>query len=134
MLSMLFAYETLMPGDAAEAESGCWRAEAVRGRLFDLGAYPALVDLNDPAAGWVEGFVRPVGAGELESCLDPWEGVGEGLYRRVETTTRGSCRVWVYVYNRPVPAEARGPLVRWNGPRRAPRFVSAADVQPGETD
>lgn len=133
MPQWLFAYGTLMPADPDAAELPGWRRDAVRGRLFDLGAYPVLVDLDDPAAGWVEGFVRAVDADELESRLDPWEGVDEGLYRRVEATTRGSCRVWVYVYNRPVPAGARGPLVRWSGRRRAPGIASAADVLPGET-
>lgn len=135
MPQWLFAYGTLMPADREAAELSGWRRDAVRGRLFDLGPYPALVDLDDPSAGWVEGFVRPVKADELVSRLDPWEGVDDGLYRRVETTTRGSCRVWIYVYNRPVPDGARGPLVRWDGQRRAPGIRSAAeaDVQPGET-
>jgi indolepyruvate decarboxylase len=133
MSHRIFAYGTLMPADPEAAEHPGWQRDAVRGRLFDLGPYPALVDLDDPSAGWVEGFVRPVEVNELESRLDPWEGVAEGLYRRVETTTRASCRVWVYVYNRPLPPGARGPFARWEGRRRAPGEVLAADVQPGET-
>ena len=120
MSTLLFAYGTLMPADPAAAEREGWRPDAVRGRLFDLGPYPALVDLDDPGAGWVEGFVRPVDLEELETRLDPWEEVDQGLYRRTETMTRASCRVWVYVYNRPLPPEARGPLARWDGRRRAP--------------
>ncbi len=120
MSSLLFAYGTLMPADDDAAERDGWRPDAVRGRLFDLGPYPALVDLDDPGTGWVEGYVRPVSLEELETRLDLWEEVDEGVYRRTETVTRGSCRVWVYVYNRPLPPTARGPLARWHGWRRGP--------------
>jgi gamma-glutamylcyclotransferase (GGCT)/AIG2-like uncharacterized protein YtfP len=120
MSSLLFAYGTLMPADPVVAEREGWKPDAVRGRLFDLGPYPALVDLDDPGAGWVEGFVRLVDLEELETRLDPWEEVDQGLYRRTETTTRTSCRVWVYVYDRPLPPTARGPIARWDGRRRAP--------------
>jgi indolepyruvate decarboxylase len=120
MSTMLFAYGTLMPADRDAADREGWRPDAVRGRLFDLGPHPALVDLDDPASGWVEGFVRPVTVAELETRLDRWEEVDQGVYRRVETISRASCRVWVYVYNRPLPAWARGPLDRWVGRRRAP--------------
>jgi gamma-glutamylcyclotransferase (GGCT)/AIG2-like uncharacterized protein YtfP len=123
--TLLFAYGTLMPRDPDPADRGPWSPDAVRGRLFDLGPYPALVDLDDPEAGWVEGFVRPVELEELETRLDPWEEVDRGLYRRTETVTRASCRVWVYVYDRPLPPRARGPLSRWDGCRRAPASVVA---------
>src|SRR5690349_12358557 len=119
MTSLLFAYGTLMPADPESAAREGWQPDAVRGRLYDLGPYPALVDLDDPGAGWVDGFVRPVDRDELEDRLDPWEEVDRGLYRRVEATTRKHCRVWVYVYNRPLPPHARGPLGRWDGARRA---------------
>jgi gamma-glutamylcyclotransferase (GGCT)/AIG2-like uncharacterized protein YtfP len=88
----------------------------VRGRLFDLGAYPALVGCDDSDAGWVEGYVRSVEAGELTGRLDPYEGVDEGLYRRVAVTTRAGRTAWVYLYARPLPPHARGPLARWDGP------------------
>ena len=124
---LLFAYGTLMPADREAADRDGWRPDAVRGRLFDLGPYPALADLDDPAAGWVEGFVRPVDRGELENRLDPWEELDQGLYRREETTTRASRRAWVYVYNRPLPPGARGPMDRWEGRRRAPASVVSRD-------
>ena len=82
MSPLLFAYGTLMPADTAAADRDGWRPDAVRGRLFDLGPYPALVDLDEPGTGWVEGFVRPVDIEELETRLDPWEEVDQGLYRR----------------------------------------------------
>lgn len=116
----LFAYGTLMPANPEEAERDGWWADAVRGRLYDLGPYPALIDLDHPDAGWVHGFVHPVSLRELEEKLDPWEEVDRGLYRRVETMTRSGCRAWVYVYQGPWPSLARGPVDRWEGTRRAP--------------
>ncbi len=104
--------------DGPEGEAlGGWVADAVRGRLFDLGASPTVVDLGDPAAGWVEGFVRPVAEAELLGVLDPYEGVAEGYYLRTVTVARSGLAVWVYLHARPLPEGARGPLVRWDGPR-----------------
>ena len=131
MSQWLFAYGTLMPPDRDAAEQAGWRPDAVRGRLYDLGPYPALVNLDEPGSGWVEGFVRPVDREELTTRLDPWEEVEQGLYRREETITRASCRVWVYVYNRPLPPCARGPLARWDGRRRAP-VVSRSQSAKGD--
>lgn len=119
MTSLLFAYGTLMPLDFQSAAQDGWSGDAVRGRLYDLGDYPVLVDLVDPTAGWVEGFVRAVDRAELEGPLDTFEQVDEGYYRRVEALTRNQRRVWVYVYARPVPTDAIGPLIRWSGRRRA---------------
>src|SRR5436305_8779808 len=99
MSSLLFAYGTLMPADAESAAREGWQPDAVRGHLYDLGPYPALIDLDDPEAGWVEGFIRPVDRDELERRLDPWEVVDRGLYRRVETKSRNHCMGWVYIYN-----------------------------------
>jgi gamma-glutamylcyclotransferase (GGCT)/AIG2-like uncharacterized protein YtfP len=113
MRPLLFAYGTLMPADPEIARRDGWSPDAVRGRAYDLGPYPALVDLDDPTAGWVEGFVRPVEEAELTGVLDRCEGVDVGLYRRVETTTRNNQCVWVYVYARPLPPSARGPIDRW---------------------
>jgi gamma-glutamylcyclotransferase (GGCT)/AIG2-like uncharacterized protein YtfP len=116
MPELLFAYGTLMPDDPGTAAREGWVADGVRGRLFDLGPYPALIDCDDPTAGWVEGYVRSADPGELNGRLDAYEGVDEGLYRRVVTTTRAGRQVWVYVYARPIPASAPGPLTRWRRP------------------
>jgi indolepyruvate decarboxylase len=129
MTSLLFAYGTLMPLDLQSAAQEGWSADAVRGKLYDLGDYPALVDLDDPTAEWVEGFVRAVDRAELEGPLDAFEQVDEGLYRRVETLTRNEQRVWVYVYARPVQAGAIGPLNRWSGRGRARLSPPAASAQ-----
>jgi gamma-glutamylcyclotransferase (GGCT)/AIG2-like uncharacterized protein YtfP len=114
-LPLLFAYGTLVPSDPSQRDAEGWIADAVRGRLYDLGPYPGLVDLVEPSAGWVEGFVRPVDVLELEERLDPYEGVDEGLYRRMRTTTRSGKHVWVYVYGRPLPEGVRGPFDCWEG-------------------
>ena len=114
--TLLFAYGTLAPDGPDEVERGGWLRDRVRGRLFDLGPFPGLVDLDDPTAGWVHGYVRPVDPAELEGPLDEFEDVAKGLYRRVETATEAGRRVWVYVYARPVPPGARGPLDHWDGP------------------
>ena len=127
MLTLLFAYGTLMPDGPAAVASDGWVADAVRGRLFDLGPYPALVDCEDPGAEWVEGFVRAITADELSERLDPYEGVDEGQYRRVAATTRAGRHVWVYVYARPLPRLARGPLTRWDGRRGGPLKLRSPD-------
>jgi gamma-glutamylcyclotransferase (GGCT)/AIG2-like uncharacterized protein YtfP len=129
MPELLFAYGMLLPADPEAAGSGGWTSDAVRGRLYDLGPYPGLVDLDDHTAGWVEGYVRAVEHGELEVRLDSFEGVEEGLYRRVRTTTRGRRDVWIYVYGRPLPPDARGPLPRWDGCGRARPLRISYDCQ-----
>lgn len=115
----LFAYGTL--GPRALGAGLDWSPDAVRGRLYDLGAYPVLVVPDDPDSGWVQGHVRGTSPGELEGPLDAYEGVADGLFRRIQTTTRSGRRAWVYVGARGVPEWAVGPLDRWDGPRSVPR-------------
>jgi gamma-glutamylcyclotransferase (GGCT)/AIG2-like uncharacterized protein YtfP len=110
--ALLFAYGTL--GPRFDRRPHEWRRDAVRGRLFDLGVYPALVDCGLSTAAWVEGSVRAVEADELDGDLDAYEGVAEGLFERVAAVTRDGHRVWVYVYARALPQWARGPLSRWD--------------------
>jgi gamma-glutamylcyclotransferase (GGCT)/AIG2-like uncharacterized protein YtfP len=113
----LFAYGTLAPDDSEAAARDGWTCDTVRGRLFDLGPYPALVDVDDPEAGWVEGYVHAIDPAALAGPLDDYEGVAEGLYRRVAVTSGAGLRVWVYVYARPLPPTSRGPLAGWSGRR-----------------
>ena len=94
----LFAYGTLATPDASPAArellAGCDRVgpATVRGTLYDLGDYPALLLSGEDAV-----------AGTLWRCpvdrlpaLDRYEGVAEGLFRRVGFRVRGvAC--WVYV-------------------------------------
>jgi gamma-glutamylcyclotransferase (GGCT)/AIG2-like uncharacterized protein YtfP len=111
--SLLFAYGTLRPATIEAEAAGGWVPDRVRGRMFDFGAHPALVDWDDPEAGWVEGDVRPVDRRELEERLDPYEGVAEGPFRRVAVITEAGRSVWIYVYTQPLPPGARGPIERW---------------------
>jgi gamma-glutamylcyclotransferase (GGCT)/AIG2-like uncharacterized protein YtfP len=117
-MHLLFVYGTLAPESHEVAVREGWVADAVRGRLYDLGPYPALVDQDDPDAGWVEGYVRTVSMDQLTGSLDSYEGVGEGLYRRVEVATRAGRHVWVYVYAQPILQSAIGPVSRWNSTKR----------------
>lgn len=117
---LLFAYGTLGPRDSEACVREGWHADAVRGRLYDLGPYPIVVDWDDPTAGWVEGHARAVDRAELEGPLDAYEGVDEGLFLRLVATTRAGRLAWLYAYPHPVPAGAIGPLTRWPG-RKGPR-------------
>jgi gamma-glutamylcyclotransferase (GGCT)/AIG2-like uncharacterized protein YtfP len=122
---LLFVYGTLGPATPDEVLRRGFAPDAVRGRLFDLRVYPALVDLDDPTAPWIPGHVRPVSEFELATVLDPYEGVDEGLFRRSRARTQRDRWVWVYVYARLVPQWARRLLARWEGqridPTREPR-------------
>ena len=104
MTAMLFAYGTLIPVDEERLRREGWVPDAVKGRLYDLGRHPALVDLDDQRAGWVLGYVRPVDMDELQGPLDAYEEVEKGLFRRVQTTTRAGLGVWVYVFSRALTA------------------------------
>ena len=117
----LFAYGTLGPTDAELAEGSCWIGDKVRGRLYALPDYPILVEVDDPRAGWVGGHVRPVTPDEWPG-LDSYEGVAEGLYHRRLLKGRSGLLVWAYVFSRDLPQYARGPISRWDGPRRGRRF------------
>jgi gamma-glutamylcyclotransferase (GGCT)/AIG2-like uncharacterized protein YtfP len=133
MTAMLFAYGTLIPGDLDQLRREGWVPDAVKGRLFDLGPHPALVDLDGAGAGWALGYVRPVEMEELEGPLDTYEEVsGAGLFRRVQTTTRAHRLVWLYVFSRPLPPYARGPIERWQAPAGVAGFPGAPGV--GEHD
>ncbi len=120
----LFAYGTLAPADGEEAIRDGWVADAVRGVLYDLGPYPALVEMENPNAGWVEGYARTVSFQELESILDPYEGTEAGLFERIRLRTRRGLIVWVYRYCLPIPKNAVGPLTRWQGLTSGPRLVN----------
>jgi len=126
-MEWLFVYGTLLPFPSEAENSTVWFADAVRGRLFDLGAFPGLVDLDDPGAVWVEGFRRLVPEEQLNGPLDQYEGVSEGLFRRAGACTRGGEQVWVYIYDRPLDQCARGPLNCWDGERG--RWASVTCVE-----
>jgi gamma-glutamylcyclotransferase (GGCT)/AIG2-like uncharacterized protein YtfP len=124
---LLFCYGTLMPAGAAQAGREGFVPDAVRGRLYDPGYYPMLVDAHDAAAPWVEGYTRWVPVEALNGILDDYEGVAFSLYRRETVTTRAGLRAEVYVYAREIPAGTPGPFTRWDGKRR----VSLLDLIQG---
>ncbi|NIP78416.1 MAG: gamma-glutamylcyclotransferase [Gemmatimonadetes bacterium] len=107
----LFTYGSLRSG-AAPARSllrPCHRVGdgVVRGTLYDVGEYPALLLSGDDA---VRGEIWRCPAGRLRE-LDRYEGVAEGLFRRAAVVVDGlAC--WVYVA----------------GPRLGPRLVPEARV------
>lgn len=110
----LFAYGTLrdrtgIPG--RDLLAGCERVGGAiaRGTLFDLGEYPAaMLSGNDP----IEGTIWRCPASRL-ARLDRYEGVAEGLFRRVGARI-GGLACWVYVA----------------GPGLASRLTPGARVQP----
>lgn len=116
-VGLLFAYGTLLPGDERwpllrrfAADTG--RDDAVRGRLHDTGlGYPAAVfDTTDAAVAttgggtggsWVFGRTFALVEATLDLALaelDVEEDTVEGLFRRVEVTTRAGVRAWTYAY------------------------------------
>jgi len=91
----VFLYGTLRRGgSAADLLRGCTPLgpATVRGRLYDLGAYPALI--LDPAGHPVHGEVWECPA-QLVGQLDRYEGTAGGLFERVEVAIR---RRPCYVY------------------------------------
>lgn len=112
----VFTYGTLgSQGDASSLLDGCERVgdAAVKGILYDVGEYPALLLTEDGQK--VEGEVWRCPADRLRE-LDDYEGVAEGLFRRSAVRV-GSAACWVYVagprlWARLVP-ESRIPSGRW---------------------
>jgi gamma-glutamylcyclotransferase (GGCT)/AIG2-like uncharacterized protein YtfP len=93
----LFAYGSLVSataGPAVELLSGCERVAAgsVAGTLYDLGDYPALLLSGTTEVG---GTIWRCPVDRLP-LLDAYEGVGEGLFRRVGVQV-GEYACWVYV-------------------------------------
>jgi gamma-glutamylcyclotransferase (GGCT)/AIG2-like uncharacterized protein YtfP len=87
------------------AAGATWLGDgAVRGRLLDLGRYPALVD----GAGRVSGEIYRLHDPELLPVLDREEGYNFERRRAIVTLANGRrARAWVYRYrgpqNRAVP-------------------------------
>jgi gamma-glutamylcyclotransferase (GGCT)/AIG2-like uncharacterized protein YtfP len=116
----LFAYGTLRHGGAADGLlRGCEAlgSAVVRGILYDIdGRFPALV-LYGPAPVHGEVWRCPA---DLLLTLDEYEGVGQGLFRRLAVEVeRGADRVpcWTYVagpaLSRQLAASRRIPSGRW---------------------
>jgi gamma-glutamylcyclotransferase (GGCT)/AIG2-like uncharacterized protein YtfP len=109
----LFVYGTLLQSDNEFAKylrqhSRFYSAGKIRGFLYDVGEYPALV--ADNKAGYVFGSLYSIENLEVLFQIDAYEGVGPdeeqpNLYTRmyipVETEI-GPVDAWAYVYNLPV--------------------------------
>ena len=89
---------------------------------------------------WITRTTRPAGSrvtsgrsrgSSSRGSLDSYEGVGEGLYRRVSVTTRSGREAWLYVYGRALPPTAIGPIDRWNSTKRVRFFSRPANPQGG---
>lgn len=118
----LFVYGTLQHG---EAQAGLLaslgrRAARVRGRLFHLPAgYPAL---QLGGSDLVHGEIVDAPDGRLLTLLDTFEGVSDGLFRRVEVSVLLGLtteRAWAYVMDNPARRGGRRlPKGRWRSPGR----------------
>lgn len=107
----LFTYGTLRSGrNGAALLHGCDRVGegVVRGTLYDLGDFPALLLSGEDE---VRGEIWRCPA-ELLAELDAYEGVDEGLFRRVAVRVDGRA-CWIYVA----------------GPRLGPRLLPDARVR-----
>lgn len=118
----LFVYGTLLSGGSAASLLGyAPRREAtVRGTLYQLPAgYPALALAGD---GVVHGELVDVNDPALLRLLDHYEGVDEGLYRRVEVEAVVGLRrepAWAWVQDDPRLRGGRRVIGgRWTHPRR----------------
>jgi gamma-glutamylcyclotransferase (GGCT)/AIG2-like uncharacterized protein YtfP len=106
--TLLFVYGTLKRGGSNHGvlsdQSFVGEARTVPGfRLFDLGEYPGMIaDQSSPIS--VTGEVWSVND-EALARLDAFEGVPEGLYRRVAIQLLepvGAESVQTYLYNREI--------------------------------
>ena len=125
--ALLFVYGTLQDPARVEALIGAitrWRtvgSGSTRGRLYDVGSYPALI--RAPTRGTasrsgdrVPGVLLELDAGAAAlKVLDRYEGVDEGVYERrrcrVTTAAGANTVAWVYVYLQPVTGLRR--IVAW---------------------
>lgn len=141
----LFVYGTLRPGLAPAPVRPALRSArtigpaSVAGRLHDLGAYPAAVLAEDPAAPGggpaprVRGVLLEIDEASL-AALDRYEGVdpaapAAGLFRRVCAAARlepppdagpnGAAEIgegWIYVWARGTPPGPVIPTGEWAAP------------------
>ncbi len=129
----LFAYGTLMSqagGTMGRAQrerlaretSVLAQAATFRGRLFDLGRYPGLVDDGTP--GVVHGEVREMlDPAKTLAWLDCYEGIVSGEHdhneyeraqRQVMLGTGSPIMAWVYLYRKPTTGLVEIAEGRWS--------------------
>jgi gamma-glutamylcyclotransferase (GGCT)/AIG2-like uncharacterized protein YtfP len=123
MSDYLFAYGTLIPGcEPAQMNSVCSRLEVigegtVPGALYDLGAYPGVVEGD----GTVRGVVLRVPP-DAWPAMDAYEGCpipggDDGLFKRAMSratlSTGELLDCWLYVYARDVDGHRVVPSGDW---------------------
>ena len=109
---LLFAYGQLQPQQRPPQTLVRAWPDRVRGLLYDLGPYPAAVQIGAVDAHF-HGFVLEIATAELTGTLDPFEQLDKGIYRRIRTVTESGFGVWLYEYAMPLPKHALGPIDRW---------------------
>jgi len=106
MVSQLFVYGTLLPGDVRwplieryVIDDGS--PDAVTGLLFDTGLdYPAAI-FDSTASTLIQGrrySLRHDTIDEALRELDIEEDTVDGLYKRVEVNTQSGAKCWAYAY------------------------------------
>jgi gamma-glutamylcyclotransferase (GGCT)/AIG2-like uncharacterized protein YtfP len=137
MLQNLFVYGTLMSTIGHRMalrlarEGRLIGPAAVRGRLYDLGAYPALVEA-DAEGGEVYGEVHALTDPAASfRWLDAYEGIVPGrdceyvrVQRSVRLETGAELTAWLYLYRAPVVGRRLIKCGRWTS-----RFASAGGVR-----
>lgn len=88
----------------------------IRGRLYDLGAFPGAV----PGSGTVYGELFRVRTAKVWSVLDRYEGYDPAheeaslfVRRKVPLQSERDQRAWVYWYNGPSEGHPRVPSGNW---------------------
>jgi gamma-glutamylcyclotransferase (GGCT)/AIG2-like uncharacterized protein YtfP len=126
----LFVYGTLMAaadhpmGRRLGREARLIGPATIRGRLYDLGRYPALIE-SGTEDGLVHGEVHEL-ASPASSLrwLDAYEGIVPGreapyerLLRPVDLAAGARLEAWVYLYRRDVHRARHLESGRWLAPR-----------------
>jgi gamma-glutamylcyclotransferase (GGCT)/AIG2-like uncharacterized protein YtfP len=116
--SLLFVYGSLRPACGnpmsryLEARATLLGRGRIRGTLYDLGWYAALVCVG---AGEVQGELYRITEPGIWRTLDRYEGCSGAFARHTEyvrvlrpiRTAGQILQSWVYVYNQPLPSTAR---------------------------
>ena len=131
-IDRVFVYGTLKRGEAREK---CWprrplsvEPATVRGRLYDLGPYPALIEGAETVAGELWNFAAEDLSPTLAALdeIEGYRGREEDQYRRVVIQCRlpgGEVAAWTYLFSRlqdiaratKIPPDENG-VRRWSKP------------------
>lgn len=108
---LIFTYGLLQPGHLGCPPSATTLGpDRVRGRLYDLGPFPAGVDLGR-GDDWIEGVTLEIDADDLPG-LDDFEDTESGEFCRVIVETERGHTAWAYEYRFPIPTTL-APRTRW---------------------